>query len=120
MRQSQGGGGRRRRSRRRHFGQHPAIYHDQLPQVEIPPIQTAAQLSEKTKTELIEIAKELEVEIPAPAKMKKDEIVELLVQAQIARSGIEMASGILDVLPEGYGFLRRAGYYIGNDDIYVS
>ena len=44
----------------------------------------------------------------------------LLVQAQIARSGIEMASGILDILPEGYGFLRRAGYYIGNDDIYVS
>lgn len=42
------------------------------------------------------------------------------MQAQIARSGIEVASGILDVLPEGYGFLRRAGYYIGNDDIYVS
>ncbi len=42
------------------------------------------------------------------------------MQAQIARSGIEVASGILDILPEGYGFLRRAGYYIGNDDIYVS
>jgi len=124
MRQQQqhGGGNRRRRSRRRHnFGQHPAVFHDQLPQqAEIPPIQTAAQLGEKTKTELIEIAKELEVEIPTPAKMKKDEIVELLVQAQVARSGIEMGSGILDILPEGYGFLRRAGYYVGNDDIYVS
>jgi transcription termination factor Rho len=121
MRPQQGGGNRRRRSRRRHFGQHQAVYHDQLPQqVEIPPMQTAAQLGEKTKTELIEIAKELEVEIPAPAKMKKDEIVTLLVQAQIARSGIEMGSGLLDILPEGYGFLRRAGYYIGNDDIYVS
>ena len=30
------------------------------------------------------------------------------------------AGGILDVLPEGYGFLRRAGYIIGPDDIYVS
>ncbi|MBV9332891.1 MAG: Rho termination factor N-terminal domain-containing protein, partial [Candidatus Eremiobacteraeota bacterium] len=102
MRQQQGGGRRRRARRRHNFPHHPAVYHDQLPQVEIPPIQTAAQLGEKTKTELIEIAKELEVEIPAPAKMKKDEIVELLVQAQISRSGIEMASGILDILPEGY------------------
>ena len=60
---------------------------------------TAAQLAEKTKTELIEIAKELEVELPTPAKLKKDEIVALLVQGQIARSGIEVASGVLDVLP---------------------
>ncbi len=52
---------------------------------------TAAQLSEKTKTELIEIAKELEVELLTPAKLKKDEIVALLVQGQIARSGIEVA-----------------------------
>jgi len=81
---------------------------------------TEAQLSEKTKTELLDVAKELEIEIASPAKLKKDEIVTLLVQTQIARSGIEVASGILDILPEGYGFLRRAGYYIGNDDIYVS
>ena len=81
---------------------------------------TAAQLADKTKNELMEVATELEIEILNPAKLKKDEIVELIVQGQIARSGIEVASGILDVLPEGYGFLRRAGYYIGNDDIYVS
>ena len=31
-----------------------------------------------------------------------------------------MASGILDMLPEGYGFLRREGYILGPDDIYVS
>jgi transcription termination factor Rho len=123
MRPPQGGGGnRRRRSRRRHhFGQHPAVFQDQLPQADAgPPIVTAAQLAEKTKTELVDVAKELEVELPAPAKLKKDEIIALIVQAQTARSGIEMASGILDVLPEGYGFLRRGGYIIGNDDIYVS
>jgi transcription termination factor Rho len=121
MRPSQGGGGRRRRARRRHhYSQHPGAFHDQLPQVEAPPMLTEAQLSEKTKTELLDVAKELEVEIPNPAKLKKDEIVALLIQTQIARSGIEVASGILDILPEGYGFLRRAGYYIGNDDIYVS
>ncbi|MBV8149337.1 MAG: transcription termination factor Rho, partial [Candidatus Eremiobacteraeota bacterium] len=122
MRPQQGGGGRRRRSRRRHhYGQHPAVFHDQFPQPEPgPPLLTPAQLGEKTKNELIELAKELEIEIPAPAKVKKDDIVALVVQAQTARSGIELASGILDVLPEGYGFLRRGGYVIGNDDIYVS
>jgi transcription termination factor Rho len=122
MRPQQGGGGRRRRSRRRHhFGQHQAVYHDQFPQQEaLPPMLTAAQLAEKTKTDLVELAKELEIEIPAPAKLKKDDIVALIVQAQTSRSGIEMASGILDILPEGYGFLRRGGYVIGNEDIYVS
>src|ERR1700722_9835601 len=120
MRPAPGGGRRRRTRRRHHFGQNPAGFHEQLPQVEIPPMITAAQLTDKTKNELIEVAKELEIEILNPAKLKKDEIVESIVQGQIARSGIEVASGILDVLPEGYGFLRRAGYYIGNDDIYVS
>jgi transcription termination factor Rho len=122
MRPQQGGGGRRRRSRRRHhFNQHPAVFHEQFPQPEAgPPMLTAAQLGEKTKTELIELAKELEIEIPTPAKLKKDDVVALIVQAQTARSGIEMASGVLDILPEGYGFLRRGGYVIGNEDIYVS
>ena len=62
----------------------------------------------------------MEIDVPNAAKLKKDDIVALIVAAQAARSGLEMASGILDVLPEGYGFLRRAGYIIGNDDIYVS
>jgi transcription termination factor Rho len=52
--------------------------------------------------------------------MKKDEIIAAIIATQQQRSGLEMASGILDILPEGYGFLRRGGYVIGNDDIYVS
>jgi transcription termination factor Rho len=123
MRPQQPGGGRRRRSRRRHHfpNQHPGQFHEQFPQADAgPPAPTAAQLAEKTKTELVAIAKELEVEIASPAKLKKDEIIALILQAQTARSGVEMASGILDILPEGYGFLRRGGYVIGNDDIYVS
>ncbi|HVA33891.1 MAG TPA: transcription termination factor Rho, partial [Candidatus Baltobacteraceae bacterium] len=121
MRPQQGGGRRRRPRRRHHFNQHPAAFQEQFPQAEAgPPMLTAAQLAEKTKTELIEIAKELEIDVPSPAKVKKDEIVALVLQAQSARSGIEMASGVLDILPEGYGFLRRGGYIIGNDDIYVS
>ncbi|HEY1655600.1 MAG TPA: transcription termination factor Rho, partial [Candidatus Tumulicola sp.] len=121
MRPGQPGGGRRRRSRHRRFTQHPGQFHDQFPQPDPgPPQLTAAQLTEKTKTELVEIAKEMEIEIPSAAKLKKDEIVASIVSAQASRSGLEMASGILDILPEGYGFLRRGGYVIGNDDIYVS
>ncbi|MBV8244342.1 MAG: transcription termination factor Rho [Candidatus Eremiobacteraeota bacterium] len=79
---------------------------------------TAAQLEEKTKTELNELAKEFD--IANPLKLKKDELIPKIIEIQSARSGIEMANGVLDVLPEGYGFLRRDGYLIGPDDIYVS
>ncbi len=122
MRPPHGGGQRRRRQRRRHgFGNNPGQFQEQFPTADPgPPMLTAAQLGEKTKNDLIEIAKEMEIEIVSPAKLKKDDIVEMIVQQQIVKSGVEMASGILDVLPEGYGFLRRAGYIIGPDDIYVS
>ncbi len=81
---------------------------------------TAADLEGKKKAELVEIAQQHEVALGNTTTMKKDEIVAAILAAQQSRSGLEMASGILDILPEGYGFLRRGGYVIGNDDIYVS
>jgi transcription termination factor Rho len=81
---------------------------------------TAADLEDKKKAELVEIAESSEVALANPTTMKKDEIIAAILAAQQQRSGIEMASGVLDILPEGYGFLRRGGYIIGNDDIYVS
>ena len=116
----QPGGGRRRRPRRhRPFGQPHSK--EQFPQTEIlsgPPMLTAQQLSEKSKVELNELAKEFE--IPSPLKLKKDELIPLILEIQSAKSGLEMAMGVLDILPEGYGFLRRDGYIIGPEDIYVS
>ncbi|PZR58546.1 MAG: transcription termination factor Rho [Candidatus Meridianibacter frigidus] len=79
---------------------------------------TAQQLDEKTKTELNTLAKEFDIE--NPLKLKKDELIPKILEIQAIRSGLEMANGVLDVLPEGYGFLRRDGYLIGPDDIYVS
>jgi transcription termination factor Rho len=119
----QQGAGRRRRTRRRHgFNNQQSHSHENFPQVENPgpPLLTAAELDEKTKADLVEIAAGFDIEIAAPAKVKKDEIVAQILAVQQARSGLEMASGVLDVLPEGYGFLRREGYMVGNDDIYVS
>ncbi len=81
---------------------------------------TAADLEGKKKAELVEIAQQQEIALGNTTTMKKDDIVAAILAAQQQRSGLEMASGILDILPEGYGFLRRGGYVIGNDDIYVS
>jgi transcription termination factor Rho len=79
---------------------------------------TAEQLAEKTKAELNALAKEFEIE--SPLKLKKDELIPRILEIQAQRSGIEIANGVLDILPEGYGFLRRDGYIIGPEDIYVS
>ncbi len=79
---------------------------------------SAAQLADMSKTELNELAKTFE--IATPVKIKKDELVTQILEIAAARSGLEMASGVLDILPEGYGFLRRSGYAAGADDIYIS
>jgi len=79
---------------------------------------TAEQLGEKTKAELNAIAKEFEIE--SPLKLKKDDLIPRILEMQAQRSGVEIANGVLDILPEGYGFLRRDGYVIGPEDIYVS
>ena len=79
---------------------------------------SAEQLDEMSKAELNELAKTFEIE--NPTKVKKDELIAQILEIQAQRSGLEKANGVLDVLPEGYGFLRREGYLVGNDDIYIS
>ena len=114
---------RRRRPRRGHhprFNQQHNEHFSQpeFPQAAGPPLMTAVQLEEKSKTELNELAKTFD--ITTPLKLKKDELIPKILEIQSQRSGLEMANGVLDVLPEGYGFLRRDGYLLGPDDIYIS
>lgn len=71
-----------------------------------------------SKAELNELAKTFD--IATPVKIKKDDLIAEILEVQAQRSGLEKANGVLDVLPEGYGFLRRDGYLIGPDDIYIS
>lgn len=71
-----------------------------------------------SKAELNELAKTFD--IATPVKIKKDELIAQILESQAQRSGIEAANGVLDILPEGYGFLRREGYLLGADDIYIS
>jgi transcription termination factor Rho len=116
----QQGGARRRRSRRHRNFNTPHHGSEQFPQVEAsgPPMLTAEQLNEKTKAELNAIAKEFDID--SPLKLKKDQLVPQILEIQAQRSGLEVANGVLDMLPEGYGFLRRDGYILGPEDIYVS
>ncbi|MGB8266201.1 MAG: transcription termination factor Rho, partial [Candidatus Velthaea sp.] len=90
----------------------------EFPQPVGPPLLSQTQLDAMSKTELNELAKTFE--IATPVKVKKDELVAQILEIQAQRSGLEVASGVLDVLPEGYGFLRRSGYLPGADDIYIS
>ncbi|HAN30602.1 MAG TPA: transcription termination factor Rho, partial [Myxococcales bacterium] len=70
--------------------------------------------------ELVELANELGVE--DPAAMIRHDLIFALLQAQTEREGAIHAEGVLQVLPDGYGFLRSPdyNYFPGSDDIYVS
>ena len=51
---------------------------------------------------------------------KKDQFIDVILEAKVRSEGFIEISGILDVLPEGYGFVRTGGYLPGNNDVYVS
>jgi transcription termination factor Rho len=78
------------------------------------------ELKNKKIEELIDIATGLNIE--GLSSMRKQEIIFKILEAQAQQNGLIFAEGVLQVLPEGYGFLRSASYnYLpGPDDIYVS
>ena len=77
-----------------------------------------SELQSKTTSELHEMAKELQ--IPGHSKMRKQELIVELLKAETEKEGLIFASGVLEILPDGYGFLRVSGYTPGPDDVYVS
>jgi transcription termination factor Rho len=78
----------------------------------------AAELRGMSAAELQATAAELEVETGGVER--RDDLVDAILQRQSERLGQAYASGILDVVDEGYGFLRRHGLMPGPDDVYVS
>ena len=79
-----------------------------------------ADLKKKTIAELTEMAGELNLE--GISAMKKQDLIFKLLETQTQRNGVINAEGVLEILPDGFGFLRSANYnYLpGPDDIYVS
>jgi transcription termination factor Rho len=70
--------------------------------------------------ELAKIAKKYK--IAEAGKMSKQDLIFAVLQAQAEKHGLIFSEGVLEVLPEGYGFLRSPDYsYLpGPDDIYIS
>jgi len=81
---------------------------------------TIAELKEKNITELTKIARSLE--LPGASGLRKQDLIFKILQAQSEKEGHIFAEGVLEILPDGYGFLRSPDYnYLpGPDDIYVS
>jgi transcription termination factor Rho len=79
-----------------------------------------ASLKNKTISELMKVGQDMGV--AGTSGLRKQELIFKLLEAQTERNGLIFAEGVLEILPEGYGFLRSPDYnYLpGQDDIYVS
>jgi len=78
------------------------------------------ELKKKRIGELTEIARKLKVE--GASGLVKQELIFSILQAQTAKNGLIYGEGVLEILPDGFGFLRAPDYsYLpGPDDIYIS
>ncbi|HLG50610.1 MAG: transcription termination factor Rho [Chloroflexi bacterium] len=77
-----------------------------------------AELEAKTRDELQEIAKELG--ITGYSALKKQDLIFRILQAQTEQQGYLFGGGILEIVEDGYGFLRKDGFLPGPADVYVS
>jgi len=84
------------------------------------PSMDLADLKSKTISELLNLAQTLN--IPGTGSLRKQELIFRILEAQTQQNGLMFSEGVLEILPEGYGFLRSPDYnYLpGPDDIYVS
>ena len=79
-----------------------------------------AELKEKTVADLNTVAKELNV--AGTSGLRKQELIFKILEAQTEKNGLVFGEGVLEILPDGFGFLRApsSNYLPGPDDIYVS
>jgi transcription termination factor Rho len=79
-----------------------------------------SDLKHKKINELAALARDLNVE--GASGLRKQELIFAILQAQVEKNGVIFGGGVLEILPDGFGFLRAPDYnYLpGPDDIYVS
>jgi len=82
------------------------------------PFLSVRELEEKTRNELVELAKTLEIK--DLQRIKKQDLIFPILEAQAKAAGLNFAIGVLEILPEGYGFLRRENMRPGPHDVYIS
>ena len=83
------------------------------------PFVTITLLEGKNKDELLTIAKDMGVE-NGLTSMRKDEVVFRLMQSYAEQQGYILATGILEIINDGYGFLRQNSLKPSANDVYVS
>ena len=79
-----------------------------------------AELKQKSIADLNEVARDLKIE--GAANLRKQELIFAILQAQTEKNGVVFGEGVLETLPDGFGFLRApdSNYLPGPDDIYIS
>lgn len=79
---------------------------------------TVADLDAKEDAELFDLARELQVS--SYMRMRRPDLITKLLQAQTERDGHIFGDGVLEIIEDGFGFLRGERFLPGPDDIYVS
>jgi transcription termination factor Rho len=77
-----------------------------------------SELEGKNRDELLEMAKEMG--ISSYTNLKKQDLVKRLLQANAEQQGYNFSGGILEIIGEGYGFLRQSSLLPSSGDVYVS
>ncbi len=77
-----------------------------------------AVLDSKSRDDLVAVAGEIGIQ--GVAQMKKSRLVQELLQIKAQEQGHEVATGVVEIIGDGYGFLRRNGLRPSPDDVYLS
>ena len=118
MSEGSGRSGGYRRPRRSGRGRRPNRRPRQL---QPDPDRELAELEAKPMEELRDLASKLEIGVNGAADLTKDALVNMVLQARSEKDGSMFLEGNLELMDEGYGFLRRElGWLAGPDDVYVS
>jgi len=96
------------------------VQEEKIPELKEGEVLDIAKLKEMSITTLVQVAKDLAV--AGASTLRKQELIFKILQAQTEKSGLIFSEGVLECLPDGFGFLRAPDYnYLpGPDDIYVS
>ena len=77
-----------------------------------------SELEHKTKEELVDMAKERDITLQTG--VKKHDIIMRILESQTEQEGNIFCSGILDIMADGYGFLRQSTLLPSQTDVYIS
>jgi transcription termination factor Rho len=88
------------------------------PRAEKPPTVNVAELETMTLNDLRDMAKRLDIQ--SVSGLKKQDLIFKLLQAQTEEQGHQLSDGVLDIVSDGFGFLRGNRMLPGPDDVYVS